>query len=232
MRSGTIPTVLAVSLLWFFPLHTAAQDYTSWIRYSDSGDNDLIVEMIEQGDLAIGLDVAGALGLREDVQVQEIILAVGEQITHRQSWERELILRVMLASVFAPTLESSELERRLRANRNGIDFLVANLPQFGLSLKREVTRVLSFLHPPEYLSTLMAEGRRITEILREQEGQLSGEQAALTLTFLETVGTIADPEFANPVLLILERTRHLEVAEKARSVSRSLLMSERLGRIK
>jgi len=213
-------------LLCFLPLHTAAQDYTSWIRYSDSRDNDLIAELIEQGDLAIGLDVADALGLREDVQVQEIILAVGEQITHRSSWERELILRVMLASVFAPTLESSELERRLRVNRNGIDFLVANLPRFELSLKREVVRLLSFLHPPEYLGTLMAEGRRITEMLREQEGQLSGEQAALTLTFLETVGTIANPEFANLVLLILERTRHLEVAEKARSVSRSLLVKD------
>ena len=213
-------------LLCFLPLHTAAQDYTSWIRYSDSRDNDLIAELIEQGDLAIGLDVANALGLREDVQIQEIILAVGEQITHRSSWERELILRVMLASVFAPTLESSELERRLRVNRNGIDFLVANLPRFGLSLKREVVRLLSFLHPPEYLGTLMAEGRRITEMLREQEGQLSGEQAALTLTFLETVGTIANPEFANLVLLILERTRHLEVAEKARSVSRSLLVKD------
>jgi hypothetical protein len=226
MKSRAISVGLAFMLLCFLPLHTAAQDYTSWIRYSDSGDNDLIVEMIEQGDLATGLDVAEALGLREDVQIQEIILAVGEQITHRSSWERELILRVMLASVFAPTLESSELERRLRANRDGIDFLVANLHQFGLSLKREVTRVLSFLHPPEYLCTLMAEGRRITEILREQEGRLNGEQAALTLTFLETVGTIADPEFANLVLLILERTRHLEVGEKARSVSRSLLVKD------
>jgi len=226
MRSRAITAGLAFTLLWSLPLPAAAQDYTSWIRYSDSRDNDLIVEMIEQGDLAIGLEVAGALGLRADVQVQEIILAVGEQKTHRPSWERELILRVILASVFAPILESSELERRLRANRDGIDFLVTNLPRFGLALKREVIRVLSFLHPPEYLSTLMAEGRRITEILREQEGQLSGEQAALTLTFLETAGTIADPEFANMVLLILERTRHLEVAEKARSVSRSLLVKD------
>jgi len=226
MKSRAISVGLAFMLLCFLPLHTAAQDYTSWIRYSDSRDNDLIADLIEQGDLAIGLDVANALGLREDVQIQEIILAVGEQITHRSSWERELILRVMLASVFAPTLESSELERRLRVNRNGIDFLVANLPRFELSLKREVVRLLSFLHPPEYLGTLMAEGRRITEMLREQEGQLSGEQAALTLTFLETVGTIANPEFANLVLLILERTRHLEVAEKARSVSRSLLVKD------
>jgi hypothetical protein len=226
MRSRAISVGLAFTLLWLLPLHTAAQDYTSWIRYSDSGDNDLIVEMIEQGNLAVGLEVAGALGRREDVKVQEIILAVGEQKTHRPNWERELILRVTLASVFAPVLESSELERRLRANRNGIDFLVTNLPRFGLSLKREVIRVLSFLHPPEYLSAVMAEGRRLTELLWEQEGQLNGEQAALTLTFLETVDTIADPEFANIVLLILERTRHLEVAEKARSVSRSLLVKD------
>lgn len=226
MRSRAIATGLALSVLWFLPLQIAAQDYVSWVRYSDSRDNELIVEMIEQGDLTAGLDVAESLGLREDVQVQEIILATGEQITQRPSWEREMILRVMLASVFAPSLESSELERRLQANRRGIDFLVANLSRFGLSLKREIIRLLAFLHPPEYLSTLMAEGRQIAEIMIEQEGNLSGEQAALTLTFLETVGRIADPEFANLVLLLLERTRHIEVAEKARSVSRSLLVKD------
>ncbi len=226
MKPRAFPAGLAFALMWFLPLHTAAQDYTSWIRYSDSGDNNLIVEMIEQADLSTALEIAGALGLREDVLVQEIILAVGEQVNRRPGWERELILQRISASVFAPTLESSELERRLRSNRNGIDFLVAHLPRFGLSLKREIVRVLSFLHPPEYLSALMAEGRRITGILKEQQGQLTGEQAALTLTFLETVDRIADPEFANLVLLILERTRHLEVAEKARSVSRSLLLQD------
>jgi hypothetical protein len=185
--------------------------------------------MIRQGDLSAGLEVASAVGTRQDVEIQQIILAVGQTIDPRPQWERELILRVLLASVFPASLDDSELIDRLAKNREGFDFLVDRLPQFTLSLKREVIRLLGFLHPPEYAGALMREGRWIAELLRGQQGQLNGEQAGLTLTYLDTVGRIADPEFANIVLLILERTRHPEVAEAARNVSRSLLLEDQLS---
>jgi hypothetical protein len=118
------------------------------------------------------------------------------------------------------------LETRLHKNREGIDYLVANLPQFTLSLKREVIRLLGFFHAPASLSVLMSEGRLLAELLRRQQGHLNGEQSGLTLTYLETVSRVGDPDFADVVLLILERSRHLEVAEKARNVSRTLLLVE------
>ena len=117
----TVVPVIVLALLCFRPASAAAQDYTSWIQFSDSSDNPLIVEMIEQGDLAIGLEAAAALGLRRDAQVQEIILAVGEIVDLRPAWERELILRTLLHSVFASSLESAEMEDRLRTNSEGID---------------------------------------------------------------------------------------------------------------
>jgi hypothetical protein len=224
MRSPAVISALALAFICLLPTAAAAQDYASWVRYSDRGDNPLIVESIRQGDLTAGLEIAAAIGQREDLEIQEIILAVGEAIDPRPQWERELILRALLASVFPASLESSELEARLRKNRDGFDFLVAGLPRFTLSLRREVIRLLGFLHPPEYVSALMSEGRRLADVLQTQQGRLNGEQAGLTLTYLATVGRIADPEFANIVLLILQRTRHLEVAEAARSLSRSLLL--------
>ena len=42
----------------------------------------------------------------------------------------------------------------------------------------------------------------------------------------ETLNRLGDPEFAGIALQILQRSRHLEVAEKARSVSRSLLVAQ------
>ena len=226
MRTAAIIPALALGFIFFHPAKVAAQDYASWIRYSDSGDNQLIVEMIQQADLSTGLEIAAAVGLREDVEIQEIILAVGETIDPRPRWERELILRVLLASAFPASPDSGELEASLRKNREGIDFLVDGLPDFTLSLKREVIRLLGYLHPPEYSGALMAEGRRLAEMLQKQQGQLNGEQAGLTLTYLETVERVGNPEFADVVLLILERSRHLEVAEAARSVSRSLLLAD------
>jgi hypothetical protein len=217
---------LALALLCILSISAQAQDYPSWIRYSDSGDNPLIVQMIHESDLSTALQITSAIGQREDARIQEIILAVGERSDPRPLWERELILRALLASVFPGSLTDSELEDRLRMNREGLDFLVAGLPGFTLSLKREVVRLLGFLHPPGYLSALMAEGRRLADLLTLQRGDLNGEQAGLTLTYLETLERIADPEFAEIVLLILERSRHLEVAQAARSVSRLLLLKE------
>ncbi|UCF99305.1 MAG: hypothetical protein JSV89_07130 [Spirochaetaceae bacterium] len=226
MRTTTIIPAVSLMILCFCPTRVACQDYGSWIRYSDRSDNALIVEMITEGDLSVGLEVASALGLRQDVRVQEIILAIGEMVDPRPQWERELILRTILAFVFPPDSEASELEARLQANREAIEFLVANLPQFSLSLKREVIRLLGFYHPPESLSVLMVEGRGLSDLLTLQRGNLNGEQAGLTLTYLDTIGRIGDPVFADIVLLLLERSRHIEVAEKARSVSRSLLLVE------
>jgi hypothetical protein len=212
-----------VLLLWFPCAGAAAQDYAAWIGSSDSRDNQLIAEMIDQGDLTVGMQIAAALGGRQDAEIGDIILAVGEVNDARPQWERELILRALLVSVFPSSLGASDLETRLAGNREGFDFLVAGLPGFTLSLEREVVRLLGFLHPPEYLGTLMREGRRLTELLQEQEGRLNGEQAGLILTYLETVRRIADPEFTDIVLFILQSTRHLEVAQMARTVSRSLL---------
>jgi hypothetical protein len=226
MRSVAIIAALALGFFLLHPRGAAAQDHASWVRFSDRGDNALIVEMIRQADLSTALEIAAAVGLREDVEIQAIILAVGETIDPRPQWERELILRVLLASVFPASMESGELEAALRKNREGFDFLVVRLPEFGLSLKREVIRLLGFLHPPEYQSALMTEGRELAEALREQQGQLNGEQAGLALTFLQTVDRIGNPEFADVVLMILERSRHLEVAEAARSVSRTLLLTD------
>ena len=226
MRGASVIPALALAFICFLPMEAAAQDYTSWIRYSDSTDNALIAEMIRQGDLGTALEIADALGLREDAEIQQIILAVGETIDPGSQWEGELILRTLLASVFPASLDKSELEVRLRRNREGFDFLVAGLPHFTLSLKREVLRLLGFLHPPEYVRAIMSEGRYLAELLLNQQGQLNGEQAGLALTCLETLDRVAAPESAEIVLMILQRSRHLEVAEAARSVSRSLLLGE------
>jgi len=204
-----------------------AQDYASWIQYTDRGDNPLIAQMIEEGDLSVALEMATALGRRQDYAIHGIILSVGQMANLRPEWERELILRTILVEVFSPALDFEQLERRSRENREGIDFLVESLPGFRDSLKREVIRLMAYIHPGEYLGMLMTEGRRMADLLRQQNGMLNGEQAGLILTFLETVGSISDPEFADIVLLILQRSRHLEVAEKARAVSRSLLLKQK-----
>jgi hypothetical protein len=200
-----------------------AQDYQAWIRNSDRRDNTLIAEIIENGDLSAAIESARALGSRPDFRVQEIILAVGESFSSR-AWEGELILRVILASVFPPELERGELERRLLLNREAMDFLVAHLSVYTTELKTEIVRLMAGLPLPEYQGALMEQGRGLTELLERQEGRLQAEQARLALTFLDTIEDMGRPEFGQLALSILERTRHPEVADRARATARSLLL--------
>ena len=224
MRRASIVPVLVCAFFCFGAASAPSQSSVSWVRYSDSSDNLLIAEMIDQGDLSFALEVASALGLRTDVRIGEIILALGEMVDERPQWEREMILRMLLASVFPADAGESELTAGLEENGEAIQFLAADLPRFSLSLRREVIRLLGFHHPAGSLSALMAEGRRLSDLLRLQSGELNGEQAGLALTYLDTIERIGDPDFADIALMLLERSRHLEVAEKARSVSRSLLL--------
>jgi hypothetical protein len=219
-------TGLALILLFFTNHAARCQDYAAWIRSTDSRDNTLIAEMIEQGDLAVAHAVARSLAAREDSRIEEIIIAIEQKRagSSRGCWEREHILRVLLAGVFSQELKDSVLEERLLANRNALDYLLTHLTEYDLPLKREIIRLLSALHPPEYQQVLMAEGRKITELLAQQEGRLEAEQAALIVTFLDTVKKTENPEFADLALSILRLGRHPEVAERARSTARSLLL--------
>ena len=201
MPRALILPVLVCAFFCFGPAPAPCQSPVSWIRYSDSSDNLLIAEMIEQGDLSFSLEAASALGLRTDVRVGEIILTLCEGVDERPQWEREMILRMLLASVFPAGAAESDLAARLEENGEAIQFLAADLLRFSLSLKREVIRLLGFHHPAGSLSTLMEEGRRLSDLLRLQSGELEGEQAGLALTYLDTIQRIGYVIASEPLLM-------------------------------
>lgn len=221
MSRIVVAALLALSFSPIGPCPAVAQDFAAWVRTSGREDNDLLIELISQGELSACLEICRAIGLRSDFRVGEVILALGGSFSRAS--QNELLLRVLLASVFPVGLERTELRERLKENLESLDFLFSTLSRYDLPLKREIIRLMAGLPEPKYQGMLMSEGRRITELLRRQKGRLEQEQAALIVTFLETVSATGSPDFADVVLTILERTRHPGVAEKARSVARVLL---------
>ena len=203
------------------------QEFSAWIPSTDRTDNPLIRELLSSGSLGERLAVAEALGARGDAYIGDLLESLLAGLSGPARPEGELLLRVMLASVFPPSLSAEELERRLGPNRQAIELLAESVPGFGAPLARETCRVLARAIGTGggggLKGALMAEGRRLAEALGERSGYSDSEEADRLAAFLEAVETIADPVFADIVVRILETTRTRELGRYARFVLARIL---------
>jgi hypothetical protein len=211
--AGTLLLVLAVSAF--------CQDYAAFVAGGDRTDNPLVLEMLRSADLSTAITIAGALGRREDRYVADILVRLLADAVGQRDLTRELLLRVVLASAFAPDLP--DLRERLDVNRPGLEYLSTQAAGVSPALQREILRVLALSPEAADPAVLMEWGMSLAERLGRQGGRLEAEQAALLRAYLEAVGALGDPDFAPVALLILERTREASVARAARKTARQLL---------
>jgi hypothetical protein len=217
----TAPAVLVI--LWLAVPELRAQELASWIPSTDRTANSLIAEVLVTSPLAERLEVAGALGLRRDPYVSDIVEILLGKLYGAGRCEVELVLRVLLASVFPRTLAPGEIRRRLEPNRPGIELLADRLAEFGAPLARESYRILGLAEGGRLRSALAYEGRLLVEALKRRNGASDAEQADRLMAFLEAVEQTGDDCFADTVVSLLETTGTREVGLYARDVLATIL---------
>lgn len=201
-------------------IHTA--ENTHWVFYTDRTNNPEIREFITESDLESAIQAAKALGSRPDPFVADIVAALLEQSSNRTASQSGFILRILLSSVFPSGMDKQLLQKRLLENKESLDLLAANLSRFTPQLKAEVLRLLRSPALESYDAILLEQGKELSDLLKSQNGFADAEQTALIETFLESVTSRKDPDFLDPVLRILERTRQKSIAEKAKLAALSL----------
>jgi hypothetical protein len=218
--STWIPITFAV-LLGAAP--ASAQEIAAWVAASDRRTNPLVRELLLSPSLEARLEAAAALGERGDPYVEDLVEALVGRLHGPQSYAEELVLRVLLAAVFADSLPPARLQEALQANPRALELLAENLHLFGTPLARESYRLLGRLPEGRFRSALMAEGRRLAAALRQAEGRSDGEQSSRLVAYLEAVEEAGDPELVEGVLSILQWCRSEEVGARARRTVQALL---------
>ena len=204
-----------------------AQDLAAWIPSTRRAANPLIGEVLVASPLEQRVRAAQALGLREDPYVVDLIGLLVGCLEGSARHEDELVLRVLLASVFPRSLAPGELQRRIEVNMPAMELLAGGLDGYGLGLARETYRLLSAGANARFAGALAAEGRRLGAALGEREGRSDVEQADRLVAYLEAAGNSGDPALAGNVVSILETTRTPEVGRAARRVLGLLLPASR-----
>jgi len=224
MRTTAILTVLLLPLPGLYP-----QELAAWIPSTDRTSNPVIGEILVSSCFEDRLQAAEGLGLREDPYVADLIGLLLGRLHGPGRHAEELVLTVLLASVFPRSLAPEEVRRRIEVNLPVLQLLPALLPEIGAPLARETYRLLSHAQDGSLRAALAAEGRRLGEALKSRDGCSNVEQADRLMAYLGAVERVGDPDLAGGVVAVLETTRTREVGQKARRVLETLLSAAAAG---
>ncbi|MBN1835375.1 MAG: hypothetical protein JW820_05955 [Spirochaetales bacterium] len=217
MKLRRSSTALLVAVL-LAPAGVHAQELAAWIPSTDRSMNPVIAPILAEGPLQDRVAAAEALGLRRDPFVADLVGALLALRHGPRAHEAELVLRVLLASVFPRSAAPEGLREPLAQNREALELLAAALPELRAPLAREVYRLLSLLDEGRFTAALADEGRRLNEQLARRHGRSDAEQADRLMAYLEAAQRSGDPRLAPAVIGILETTMTAEVGQRAREV--------------
>ena len=212
------------------------------VQGTDRHTNFLVIEILAGEDYTDSVSAVQALGERADVDVNVIITYLLEQHSREGNHRREHLLRILLRSVFPPSQDADELNKKIEINRGGIAALLQDPDRFeNLYITGLIFRLCPFLDSG--IKTLYTGGRKIEGMLREQSGCTDPDRTNLILEYLsavkfvtiETVGSTGNPNLAANMLPILgeiclsiyELTENPAIAERSLLVSKRLLVNDR-----
>ena len=191
-----------------------------WARHTDRRQNPLILEAMQSGDLAEALQAARALSRREDPYVSDILAGL-------LGGGQELLVQFLLDAVFSPSEPDETLRRKLSANSAGVEALAAGLTGYGLSLRREVVRLLRHAGTGVYDGQVLAQAAWLEKRIRAQGGKPGAEAGELALEVLRYAGASGNPVFLDAALRLQECSRERRIARLAAGVAAELAYSKK-----
>ena len=219
-----ISGILIILSTLIYPTALPSLDLSQWISSTDRGSNDVIIQFLSASDFGTSIQAIKALGLRKDSYVEDIIANLISSYSHKNFYEKEYLLRILLDSVFPFELKRSEQTERLKINKEAVNMLAGNLYRFqDFQLKSEILRLLALSNHEEHQTALLAEGKNIVKLLIGQSGQVYPGQADLLLSYLEAAKASGNQDFIEPCLSIYELTGDSAVADRAGEVVQYLL---------
>lgn len=149
-----------------------SEEYYSIVAEIDPRLAAQIITTLMQYDLAECMTIMHSIGKAQDPNVYNLVSILLSDFHGSDAPKVELMLRMLIDSVFFDSLAKEVRVARAATNREAIMLLVSSIPRLtDRLLKGEIVRVLEHAFAPEYASQVMAEGHRITRMLRQGTGR-------------------------------------------------------------
>lgn len=137
-----------------------------------------------------------------------------------QEFQRELCLRLLLASLFDPSLPSQTIQARLEANRSALDGIVRRITRFSdPQLASLLVGIIESLGDGAYAPLLTEEVRILILRMEKQEGLLSPVDTALLQRLIGYFSMHPSGDFLAPCLAAARLSRDARLVESARTAA-------------
>jgi hypothetical protein len=182
----------------------------------------LIADLIVDGTFRDAYDVARALSLRDDADVNAILIEIAVNRNRPRDHEREFLLRVVLEGLINRTLPS--LEEISAANKASLDVLLEVLETFySPSTRASILWLSRGLPNGPGSQTLLRTGERLYQEVEGMSGYLTSEHLHEYEAYLACGLQFPSTEFLAQVTRIVARSRQASVVNAGRAVLKQLL---------
>jgi hypothetical protein len=216
--------LLLLFFLSLFPTASLADEYYTIINEVDPSLAKRIVLTLLETDLAECMAMARSFGELRDPNVSNIVSVLCDPLPRDMEIKAELVLRLILESVFPATAKPEELKRRVALNKEGLEVLGARIGIFSSPLLRgKILSLLPHVDAKKYNTLIMREGFVLISLLKLHEGILPPEPREELLGILSAIGVSAAPDFLELCIEIMRNAKDSEVYTIAKSLAERLL---------
>jgi hypothetical protein len=197
-----------------------AMDWEAFVAHSSRSDDGLILDALKQADLETSIQICQALGVRKDPSAEDILMWLLAGFSRSSGYKNEILLRVVMKSLFRSSQGDAALKDRLDANASFVDEIVNTIARFqDPQIKGEILRLLPRLPAANRLTALMETGAEVVRALQQDDGRLSPAENGLAYDYLATVREIGGADFMDQCLELARLSRDPILTEKARQVA-------------
>ncbi len=216
---NTLFALLCIVLFARQPAIVFPEELYSILMEIDPAYASQIVDLLIKTDTSEAMLMARTIGESDDPRITDLLTILCERNDTREKSKVELLVRLLLDSVFPGTLEPRIVKARITANRVGIDLLVKKCESFDdRFLRAKVVRIAVLSDDPAFAALVQREGFGIVALLRKNNGTSTPGCDEEIVEILNGMERDMKADYFDLCVSIMNATKNSLIYEKAKEL--------------
>jgi hypothetical protein len=216
MKPVTIFVAFIFAGISFF---SYADEFYTILMQIDPENSRQIVELLLEHDISESMQMVRSIGETEKPRINDILKILCERNDKRERNKTEILIRLLIESVFDKSLTREILDTRIGTNRESLLLLVERFESFDdRILKADIIRLILLMKAPSQEALIHREGFNLVKLLKDQHGYCSPECEVEIIAILETIAISDSEDFFELCIQIMKNTKNSVVYDQAKNL--------------
>ena len=204
-------------------VHLYSDEYSWMITKLEPIFAGQIIRIFVDQNMSDGIFTMKEIGASSDPKINDIIRILIFDFGKSEKTKTELLLRILLESVYDKSNSEKEFNNRLKSNKTGIETLFKNIDLIeSYLLKSKIISLLPYYRDPNYYPVIFNEGTRLTGLLKK-ETAINYELNEEIIQLIKAMDILDLKDGTVLCLEIMDNTRDKNIRNLAKTTLKKLL---------